>query len=82
MCKVGSLGGSMSGRFFGKGCHLQKETSGEIEGLAVTVVQLVAALCNTAIFRPETWAGVFKIPRDWWWHRWVSGLTLMQGVED
>lgn len=76
MCEVGSLGGNVSGRFFGKGCHLQKETSGEIEGLAVTVVQVVAALCNTAIFRPEIWAGVFKIPRDWWWHWWVSGLTL------
>lgn len=41
----------------------------------MTVVQLVAALCSTAVFRPETWAGVFRIPRDWWWHRWVSDLS-------
>lgn len=39
-----------------------KETSGEIEGLAVTVIQLVAALCSTAVFRPETVWG-FQNPK-------------------
>ena len=36
--EVGQRGGTTSGSFFGKGCHLQKETSRGDEGLAVTMV--------------------------------------------
>lgn len=32
MWEVGHLGGNVSGSFFGKGCPLQKETSGGVEG--------------------------------------------------
>lgn len=63
MWEVGHLGGNVSGNFFGKGRHLQKESSGGVEGLAGTTMQLVAVLCSTAVVSPETWAWVFGIRR-------------------
>lgn len=53
----------MSGSFFGKGWHLQKETSGGVEGFAVTTVQLVATLCSAAVVGPQMWARLFRIQR-------------------
>lgn len=53
----------MSGSFFGKGCHLQKEASGGVEGLAVTTVERVATLCSTAVISPEVGAWVLSIQR-------------------
>ena len=63
MWEVGHLGGNVSGNFFGKGCRLQKENSGGVEGLAVTTVQLMATLCSTAVVSPEMRAWVFRIQR-------------------
>lgn len=55
------LAGTLLVRSLGRLLTL-KETSGEIEGLAMTVMQLVAALYSTAVFRTETVWG-FQNPK-------------------
>lgn len=59
---------------------MQKRTSAEGEGLAVTAEQLVTTLCCPALFGVEMWAGVLTIEQAAGGVDWTLSFLLECGL--
>lgn len=80
MWEIGHVCENVSGLFLRRGCHMQKRTSAEGEGLAVTAEQLVTTLCCPALFGVEMWAGVLTIEQAAGGVDWTLSFLLECGL--